>query len=177
MKTIEHRRHSMRSKPGKHLSQPGITLARRVGEEMGSFDWVVTSTVTRAYETAVAMGFAVNGRSDLLSTMDDSVSAEAGWDSGFAALAGAAKRHGALWSFAQEVASLLKDMAEALPENGRGLVVSHGGIVEISVTGCLPDLDYDRWGPAAGYCEGVRLSWEAAGWTDAEPIRVPQPDQ
>jgi broad specificity phosphatase PhoE len=177
MKTIEHRRHSMRSKPGKHLSQPGVTLARRVGEEMGSFDWVTTSTVTRAYETAVAMGFAVNGRSDLLSTMDDLVSSEADWDAGFSVVATAARRKGHLWRFSQELAALLAGMAESLPENGRGLVVSHGGIVEISVVGCLPDLDYDPWGSAAGYCEGVRLYWEADGWRRAEPIRVPQPGQ
>jgi broad specificity phosphatase PhoE len=174
MKTIEHRRHTMRTKPGKHLSQAGVTLARQVGAEMGRFDLVLTSTVTRAYETAVAMGFAVNKRSDLLSSMDDAVTAEAGWDAGFAAVAAAAGRQGALWQFGQELAELLSEVAESLPDGGRGLVVSHGGIVEVSVIGCLPDLDYEAWGEALGFCEGVRLNWESGDWTGAEVIRVAQ---
>lgn len=62
MRVLEVRRHTMRSKPGKHLSQAGVSLARHVGETMGSFDRVVTSTLARAFETAIAMGFAVDER-------------------------------------------------------------------------------------------------------------------
>jgi broad specificity phosphatase PhoE len=46
----------MRRKPGAHLSQDGIELARLVGETSGPFSLVVTSPIPRAIETAIAMG-------------------------------------------------------------------------------------------------------------------------
>ena len=45
MKTLEIRRHSIRSQPGEHLNQNGVILARLVGQNMGPFDRVVTSTL------------------------------------------------------------------------------------------------------------------------------------
>ena len=60
MRVVEHRRHTMRVKPGDRLSQAGVDLARRVGETMGRYDLVVTSPVARASETAIAMSFAVD---------------------------------------------------------------------------------------------------------------------
>ena len=61
MKYLELRRHSKRVIPGDHLSQAGVNLARRVGEAMGPFGLVITSTLPRAFQTAIAMGFAVQG--------------------------------------------------------------------------------------------------------------------
>jgi hypothetical protein len=54
MKLIEHRRHSMRHKPGEHLKQAGVDLARRVGTDLGPFDLVITSATARAFQTAIA---------------------------------------------------------------------------------------------------------------------------
>ncbi|MBZ0278386.1 MAG: hypothetical protein K8I60_19725, partial [Anaerolineae bacterium] len=71
MRYLEMRRHTIRIKPGQHLSQAGVTLARRVGETIGPFDRVITSTIPRAYETAIAMGFAVDEQLDELGTMDE----------------------------------------------------------------------------------------------------------
>jgi len=71
MKIIEIRRHSIRSKPGEHLSQQGVTLARLVGENLGPFDKVITSTLPRAFETAIAMGFAVDEQLELLGSTGD----------------------------------------------------------------------------------------------------------
>ncbi len=71
MKTIEIRRHTYRTKPGQHLSQQGVTLARHVGEGIGPFARVVTSTVPRAFETAIAMGFAVDEQNELMSSYGD----------------------------------------------------------------------------------------------------------
>mgnify|MGYP003296308735 CR=1 FL=1 len=42
MKTIEIRRHSIRNKPGAHLSQQGVTLARLVGQNLGNKAYRVT---------------------------------------------------------------------------------------------------------------------------------------
>ena len=73
MKYLELRRHSKRVIPGEHLSQTGVALARRVGEAMGPFDLVITSTLTRAFETAIAMGFAVQEQCEEFCSFGDAV--------------------------------------------------------------------------------------------------------
>ena len=50
----------MRTKPGQHLSQDGVSLARHVGQDLASFDLVVSSELPRAIETAIAIGFAAD---------------------------------------------------------------------------------------------------------------------
>ena len=179
MKVVEHRRHAMRVKPKKHLSQAGVSLARRTGEDMGPFDRVLTSTVPRAFETAIAMGFAVDTRAELLSGLGEYVDAELetenAYGAGYAAFARVFAQRELTREFGQELEELLRNLAESLPENGQALVVSHGGIVELSAVACLPDANHSAWGGPAGYCEGVRLTWEDGGWRDAEILRVPQP--
>jgi len=61
MRMIEVRRHSL-VQDHVHLSQAGIDLARPVGSTLGPFNRVVTSQILRTVETAVAMGFAVDGQ-------------------------------------------------------------------------------------------------------------------
>ena len=70
MPEIEHRRHSWRSPTGVHLTQQGVELARRVGETMGKFDIVITSDLPRAFETAIAMGYAVDSQAKALAKID-----------------------------------------------------------------------------------------------------------
>ncbi len=82
MRVVEHRRHTMRTKPGQHLSQAGVELARRVGEGMGRFDRVVTSRVPRAFETALAMGYAVDEQLEELSATPEGLAAELDWREG-----------------------------------------------------------------------------------------------
>lgn len=61
MPVLEVRRHSIRKTTGgSQLSQEGVELARRLGQDMGPFAVVATSVVPRARETAIAMGFAVD---------------------------------------------------------------------------------------------------------------------
>src|SRR5947209_16043999 len=96
MRYLELRRHTMRTKPGQHLSQAGVSLARRVGEGLGPFQRVITSTLPRAFETALAMGFAVDEQHDLLGGMPGDVDEEIAWDAGFALLAQAVHRGGAV---------------------------------------------------------------------------------
>ena len=92
MRTLEIRRHTHRNVPRPHLSQQGIDLARRAGEGLGHFDRVITSTVPRAFETAIAMGYAVDEQIEALSTMGDDVDAEIQWNAGFAEWARVVKR-------------------------------------------------------------------------------------
>ena len=77
MKLIEIRRHSIRATGGDHLNKKGIALARKVGSSIGPFNFVATSALTRAFETAIAMGFSIDEQNDLMNTYGGAVEREA----------------------------------------------------------------------------------------------------
>ena len=87
MRIVEHRRHTMRVKPGQHLSQAGIDLARKIGNNLGPFVRVVTSDIPRAFETAIVMGFAVDEQVDELANLPAGFEDEVQWNAGFASIA------------------------------------------------------------------------------------------
>jgi broad specificity phosphatase PhoE len=151
-----------------------VTLARRVGETIGPFSRVITSTVPRAFETAIAMGFAVDEQLEELGEMGKDADAELGWPASFAEIARPVKRGGAAARFARGQAKLLRGIAQSLPEGGTALVISHGGIVEAAAVGCLPEADHAAWGPHCDYCEGVRLAFDGEKFVGAEILRVPR---
>ncbi len=173
MRTIELRRHTMRAKPGQHLTQAGVSLARRAGEGIGPFDRVITSTVPRAFETALAMGFAVDEELDALAQMGEGVDREIEWPASFGQIAAVMRRGGAAAKFGQRLARLLAEIAAVLPEGGSVLVISHGGIVEAAAVACLPDADHAAWGDYCGYCEGVRLFSDGVRFVRGEILRMP----
>lgn len=162
----------MRSIPGAHLSQEGVTLARRIGEGLGPFERVVTSTLPRAFETAIAMGFAVNEQVELMSTYSDSVAQEVPWPQSFAAYAKAVKRDKAAAHYANQLARFYSELADSLTENGSALVINHGGIVELGIVAAFPAADYGSWGDAVDYCEGARLFWQDGKFVSAELLRL-----
>lgn len=172
MRYLEVRRHTMRVKPGQHLSQEGIDLARRIGNEIGPFEFVITSTLHRAYETAIAMGFAVNDQLEELSELGQGVEAEVLWDAGFAAFGDAFRLERTTNAYACDQAALWRMIAESITEGGAALVITHGGIVEAGTVGCLPDADHIAWGPAISYCEGVRLHFDGKQFVDVDILRV-----
>ena len=171
MRYLEVRRHTMRVKPSKHISQAGVMLARRVGNEMGPFDRVVTSSLPRAFETAIAFGFAVDEQIEELSSMDDEVDGEIKQEVDFAGLARAMRTGSAAARFARRQAKLWQSIVSGLPANSRALIVSHGGIIELGAVGCLPDADHDAWGGMLDYCEGVRLSFDGKDFVGIEVLR------
>src|SRR5688572_26679803 len=138
MRTIEIRRHTMRTKPGQHLSQAGVDLARLVGMRIGPFDRVITSPIPRAFETALAMGFAVTDEIEEFASMGDDVDAEVGWPSDFATWARAMRKGGAAARYGKALADLLNLVALSLPEDSAALIISHGGIVEACGVACVP---------------------------------------
>lgn len=172
MKTIEIRRHSIRSKPGQHLSQQGVTLARLVGQSLGPFDRVVTSTLPRAFETAIAMGFAVDEQSELMSNYSDVVELEAPWPQSPARYAEIIRKGGATSRYASQLANFYYQLADYLADGRAALVINHGGIVEMSAVACLPHAAHALWGPHFDCCEGVRLFWEEGKFLEAEILRV-----
>ena len=174
MRYLEVRRHTMRAKPGQHLTQAGVTLARRVGEEMGPFDRVITSDRPRAFETAIAMGFAVDLQDESLSAVPEAADKEMQWDSGFAEIAKAVKKGGAAAEFAQVLAALWRSYLSDLPEDARVLAVSHGGIIEAGAIASFPDADHSEWGSSCDYCEGVRITFYGETAKEIEILRVRQ---
>ena len=171
MPEIEHRRHSWRSPTGKHLTQQGVDLARRVGETMGRFDLVITSDLPRAYETAIAMGYAVNRKEKLLGQLDTGEALD--WTLGCIEFARAGRDGKATAKACRKHAELLGDIAASLPPDGRALVVSHGGVIEAGVVGLLPDYDYGAFGPACERCEGILMRFDGGVCTGAEVLRLP----
>jgi broad specificity phosphatase PhoE len=172
MKTIEIRRHSIRSKPGDHLNQPGVTLARLVGENLGPFDRVITSTLPRAIETAIAMGFGVDALNELMSSYADDVEREAPWPLSPAEYAEVIRKGGAATQYANQLMIVYTKLAEYLGDGRAALVVNHGGIAEMGAVACLPDADHFAWGAHFDYCEGIRLFWDNGKFVDGEILRV-----
>jgi broad specificity phosphatase PhoE len=171
MRILEVRRHTIRNLSSQHISQAGVDLARRVGAGMGQFDRVVTSTLPRAFETALAMGYAVDEQIEQLSIMGEEVGAVIQWNAGYAAWAKAAANSPVVGLYTQALAELWRSIVRALPENGRALIISHGGIVEAGTIGCLPTSPL--FGPAAcSYCEGARITFENAAVVNVEILRV-----
>ncbi|MFX0087384.1 MAG: histidine phosphatase family protein, partial [Candidatus Hodarchaeota archaeon] len=145
MRVIEHRRHSMMPISSPHLNQKGVDLARKVGDTMGRFDYVITSTMPRTFETALAMGFAVNETLKELGPFSSSVTQEVSWNSGFKQIAQAFKNNGATTLWAKSLARIFVKIAHKVTESGSVLVISHGGIVEGSTIGCFPNFDFTSW--------------------------------
>lgn len=172
MKTLEIRRHSIRSKGGDHLNQTGVKLARMVGQNIGPFDRVVTSTFPRAFETAIAMGFAVDEQNELMSTTGSSVEREAPWPLSFPIYAEVIKQGGAAAKYANKLAKHYAGVMDFISEGRSAFVVNHGGVVEMGVIACLPGYDFSTWGDAVDYCEGARLYWEDGRFIKGEVLRV-----
>ena len=172
MRILEHRRHSFRQSGGVHLSPQGVALARRIGNTTGPFDFVVTSPIPRAIETAIAMGFAVDDEIDLLATFGPSVEAEVDWREGFQGFSRALPRNGAATQYMRKLVDLMTRLVTTVSDGGRVLVISHGGVVEASAVGCLPNADHDTWGPACDCCEGIRLTFDSGAFTSIEILRV-----
>src|SRR5215216_3383640 len=172
MKSIEIRRHSIRTKPGDHLSQEGVTLARLVGENLGPFARVVTSTLPRAFETAIAMGFAVDEQNELMSAYGDAVEMEAPWPMSPAEYAEVIRKGGAASRYAEQLAKTYRQLAGYLADGRAALVINHGGVLELGAVACLPNADHPSWGPHFEPCEGIRLFWNDEMFMDGEILRV-----
>lgn len=170
MRFLEHRRHSIRDGSG-HLSQHGVSLARRIGASAGPFELTYTSPKPRAFETAIAMGYAVDEQLDVLAEWTDDLS-DAADHGGFAAVGALVRGHGAAAKVARAYRRALLDIARSLGDDQAALIVSHSGVVEGSVMACLPELDGIALGRGVGYCEGVRLTFEQDAFVAAAVLRV-----
>lgn len=172
LRILEVRRHTMRVAPAQHLTQAGVELARRIGDSTGPFERVVTSQVPRAFETAIAMGFAVDEQNEVLNQLAPGVEDEVAWNAGFAPFARAVQRGGAAAHFARLQSEFWRTVVEGLPTGGSALLVTHGGIVEAGAVACLPHADHASWGAFCNYCEGARLFHDGERFTSIQILRT-----
>ena len=172
MKYLELRRHSKRLIPGEHLSQAGVALARKVGQGMGPFEIVITSTLTRAFETAIAMGFAVQAQHEDFCPPDDKVNDAIRYPAPFVRWAELMKTDKPVADYVKAQSELLHELVMQLDEGAATLIVSHGGVVEAGAVGCLPNINWAATGEAVSYCEGVRLSFDGLRFVKVKLLRL-----
>ena len=139
MKFIEHRRHAKRIKPSPHLSAEGIAVARKLGDTAGPFFRVITSPKRRAVETAVAMGYAIDETASLLKDVPKSVQSVVAHDAGFGAFYEALQMNPGIEKYLAKLRTFFESELEKIPEGGRLLIVSHGGVLEWTAFACLPE--------------------------------------
>ncbi len=163
MKYIEVFRHSKRG-DGKGLSEEGRELARRARALLARhYDFCVSSPKERARETLEAFGFERY-------EFDGAFTAVNPWEPFDKEVSKLARERGiiplaACWELSEALnylrmqgetfLSALKRLARKLPEEGRALVVSHGGILEAAALHGCPRYHLDEIGGEIGFCEGV----------------------
>ena len=174
MRVLEVRRHSLRDRPNQHISADGIALARRVGGEIGPFDLVVTSPVTRAVETAVAMGFAIDETSEELGLSPELIASFkiCGEYASFADVHKSAQLEPACASLAAMQARVWREIVGKLDEGQTALIIAHGHLIEMGAITLVPQAPIYEWGGAIGECKGVRLFFEGESCTGGEVLRV-----
>jgi len=118
------------------------------------------------------MGYAVDEQIEQLSMMNDEVQAAVQWNAGYAAWGRVAASSTVVRLYTQSLAELWRSIVRALPENGRALIISHGGIVEAGTIGCLPPTTRVTYSAACSYCEGVRLTFDGDTVINMEILRV-----
>lgn len=164
----------MRSKPGQHLSQSGVSLARQIGDGNRQFDLVVTSDLSRAIETAIAMGLAVDRLVPELGVLPENIFRAIEWPNALANISRIANNNENCRAFAAQQGRLWRSVFGELAGDQSALIVTHGGIIELGAIGFLPDADHAAWGDAIGYCEGFKFTSSLDG-IRAEILRAPAP--
>jgi broad specificity phosphatase PhoE len=163
MKYIEVFRHSKRG-DGKGLSEEGREVARRARGLLAThYDLCVSSPKERARETMEAFGFERY-------EVGEAFTAVSPWGPFDAEVSKLAKGRGiiplaACWEIPEALSYLklqgetflaaIKRIARKLPEEGRALVVSHGGILEAAALHGCARYELAEIGGEVGFCEGV----------------------
>jgi len=180
MKYVEVFRHSKRGE-GKGLSEDGRALARRARILLSPhYDLCVTSPRERARETMEAFGF---DRYEV----DEAFTAVNPWEPFDDEVLKLAKERGisplaACWQIPEALNYLrlqgetligaIKRIARKLPEEGRALVVSHGGMIEAAALHACTRYELDEIGGELGLCEGVVFYFEDEKLLNVEVKRL-----
>jgi len=182
VKFVEVFRHSKRGE-GKGLSEAGRELAIRARTLLAPhYDLCVSSPKERARETLEACGF---DRYEV----DEAFTAVNPWEPYDAEVSKLAKERGmiplaACWELPEALTYLrlqgetflggLRRIARKLPEEGRALIVSHGGILEAAALFGCPRYTLDELGGEIGFCEGVVFKFDEEKLADIQVKRLPK---
>jgi hypothetical protein len=145
---------------------------------MGPFAFVLTSDVARSWETALAMGFAVDDCVDMGGPDFEAASREIAhhrwWESPdpFALWKAHVAQSGPVAALARYQEALWRDAVGRVPAGGGALVISHGGLIEPGLVACFPNDDHCAWGGPFETLEGVRLQVDDGAWVAVELLRV-----
>jgi broad specificity phosphatase PhoE len=137
----------------------------------GPFHYVLTSTIPRAVETALVLGYEVNRMDDLLFHYKPELVDELG-NRSFQAIAKAIEAGRYTYSYAQDQLVLLREALDEVDEGDTILVVSHGSMVEIGLVAMFTDLDHEKWGKSFTYLEGYRVGYENEEFKDPQILRI-----
>ncbi len=181
MKHVEVYRHSKRGE-GKGLSEEGRELAQQARALLApQYDLCVSSPKERAQETLAAFGF---DRYEV----DEAFTAVNPWEPFDAEVSKLAKDRGILplaacWEIPEALNFLklqgetflaaIKRIARKLPEDGRALVVSHGGLLEAAALLGCEAYELEKIGGEIGFCEGVVLKFDGENLVGIEVKRLP----
>lgn len=181
MKHLEVFRHSKRGE-GKGLSAEGRELARRARALLAPhYDLIVSSPKERARETCEALGFERY-------EVDEALTAVNPWEPFDAEVSKLAKERGitplaACWEIPAALSALraqgatflaaLKRLARKLPEEGRALVVSHGGILEAAALHGCARYELAELGGEIRFCEAVVFTFQGEALAGVEVRRAP----
>jgi hypothetical protein len=142
---------------------------------MGPFARVVTSPSPWTFETAIAMGFAVDERYLPVPLT------EAEWDAldqvmppgtPFAVRAQTLSTAPLGRGFADALREQWASLASRMRDQECILVITHGGYVDNSAVACLPDAPHATWGDCFAHCGGIRLAYEQGRFAGGAVLRV-----
>ena len=156
---VFHLRHSHREGKNPHISKKGLTLANEIGKKLPSFDVVLSSSSVRAIETAIAMGFAITDTINFDDAMPKTTSQDTnqmGYDT-FIEYSEKIQSDSRFKDFSMNLVQFLNNKLKLFEKANNVLIISHGGMIEISTIGYLPDIDYSSWGKCVDHCKGVKL--------------------
>lgn len=159
MREVEIRRHSCTKKgpergPGSELSAEGVRLAKETGAVMGQFDLVLTSEVSRTFETALAMGFAVDRQFSISHDISQTAISIFGhherwsWPEPWAQFSELVSEGGPAATLARWLRAAWAEALDSVGGGGRVLVISHGRDIEPGVVACLDHMqpsDFTGW--------------------------------
>jgi broad specificity phosphatase PhoE len=172
MRYLEVRRHAQRNSSGESLSEEGFETAQRVGQALSEFDLVVTSELSWAVATAVAMGYSIDMKLNAQAYGIDEGDEEVSHYATPADYAKLIKTSSGIARWAQAQSEYYLSIIKMLDEGGKALVISHGGAIDAAAVACFPNADHKKWGSSFGHCEGYCLSFENGMFVEIKIRRI-----
>jgi broad specificity phosphatase PhoE len=153
----------MRDGKNPHISNQGLQLAYDKAKNLPtSFDVVLSSISSRAIETSIALGFSITDTINFKNATPN-VPSDPKFENGFDSY----QEYKDLIStnlyfstFSDNLVNLITEKLKTYSEAQRILLVTHGGVIECSTIGFLPNYDYKTWGLSSKHCEGVKLQFK-----------------